>query len=284
MTTTTSHSPELRPTHTQIRYEELNDQENAGQGASGFVKKARWGELTVAIKYLYDSQEMHTELNNLKRVFGGKHIVKFYGFTTSEHGLMGIVMEYCDNGTLRDYLASNFQQFTWEDKYNIAQEIARGLRFIHQQGLLHRDLHDGNILIDSGGHALIADFGLARPIVRDNTTGIAKGRAAFIPPERLGDKCGPFTPQGDIYSLGSILWELTAGKPPFQEMTHFAAGIAVLNGKRETPIDGTPKWYRGIYAKCWAADPKGRPNIDFVVLSLTQRGWYCASFHLRWVR
>jgi serine/threonine protein kinase len=258
----------------QISYEHLSIQEDAGRGAFGLVKKACWEELTVAIKYLYDSRELHTELDNLKRILGGEHIVRVYGLTTSEHGQIGIVMEYCAKGTLRDYLTSNFQQFTWENKFEMAQEIAKGLRFIHRQGLLHRDLHDGNILIDSSGHALITDFGLARPIDRDKSTGEVKGQVVFIPPERLKDKDerGQFTEQGDVYSLGVILWELTAGKPPFQGMSFYEVPRAVLEGKREKPVDGTPKWYQGIYTKCWTADPEDRPNTDRVVLCLIQQG------------
>src|SRR5262249_55939064 len=138
----------------QIPYETLSEQKQIGHGASGTVVKAQWGKLTVAIKYMSDPEETRKELNNLAKVFGGENIIRIHGLT--EHApWLGIVMEYCTNGTLHDYLASNFQQFIWEDKLNMAQEIARGLRFIHEQGLLHRDLHDGNILIDDGGHALI---------------------------------------------------------------------------------------------------------------------------------
>jgi serine/threonine protein kinase len=264
----------------QISYEDISIQEVAGRGAFGIVMKACWGERPVAIKYLYDSREMHTELDNLKRIHGGKHIVQIYGLTTSERGETGIVMEYCANGTLRDYLTSNFQQFTWENKFDMAREIAKGLQFIHRQGLLHRDLHDGNILIDTGGHALITDFGLARPIVRDRTSGSRCGLKAFIPPERLREVQGQFTVQGDIYSLGGILWELTAGRPPFNGMTSIAVAMTVLKGKREKPVIGTPKWYLGIYTKCWAADPRDRLNADRVVLCLTQQGWCHISFYI----
>jgi serine/threonine protein kinase len=114
-------------------------------------------------------------------------------------------MEYCGRGTLHDYLASDFQRLSWDNKLNMAREIAKGLRYIHQQGLLHRNLHDRNILIDDGGHALITDFGFARPIDCDNTTDDTSGHAAFVPPERLREVPRPFTKQGDIYSLGSIL-------------------------------------------------------------------------------
>jgi serine/threonine protein kinase len=285
--TSTNGSPEvlsIATGHARVPYEDLRDEEDVGQGAFGLVVKARWGELTVAIKYLYNSREMRRELDNLKRVLGGEHIVRIYGLTTGVHGLSGIVMEYYPNGTLRNYLASNFQQFTWECKFNIAQEIAKGLLFVHQQGLLHRDLHDCNILIDGGGHALIADFGLARPIIRDKTSGNRCGLTAFIPPERLREEQGQFTERGDVYSLGGILWEITAGREPFHGMSYIAVGIKVLKGKREKPINGTPEWYREIYTKCWAAEPKDRPNVNLVVLCLTRRGRHPISFHIHLVQ
>jgi serine/threonine protein kinase len=258
--------------HTSFRYEDFTDQVDLGRGTFGFVEKGRWGNSTVAIKYLHDSSELHAELDNLKRVYGGEHIVGFYGLIANEHGQTGIVMEYCSRGTLQDYMASNFLQFGWDNKLNMAQEIANGLQFVHQQGLSHRNLHDRNILIDDGGHALITDFGFAGPIDRDDM----ERCVAFLPPERLGDERRWFTVQGDVYSLGSILWELTAGRQPFYGMTYLAVSKAVLNGERENPISGTPEWYRELYTNCWATDPMGRPNLDHISQHLTQRGWCCA--------
>jgi serine/threonine protein kinase len=235
ITMSTSYSSELLPVttgHAQILYGDIGTQTIVGQGYAGIVKKAQWGKLTVAIKYLHNTRELKREFNNLERVFGGEHIVALYGLTTNEHGQTGIVMEYCTNGTLCDYLKSNFQQFTWDNKLNMAQDIAKGLRFVHKQGLLHRDLHDCNILVNDSGHALIADFGLARPITRTETSGSRIGRIAFMPPERLMEETGPFTERGDIYSLGVILWELTAGRQPFYGKTNFAVGIAVSRKSR----------------------------------------------------
>jgi serine/threonine protein kinase len=233
----------------------------------------------MAIKYLYDSHEI-AELDKLKRVYGSEHIVTFYGLVVNEHNQTGIVMEYCARGTLCDYLASDFQQLGWDNKFSMAQEIAKGLRYIHQQGLLHRNLHDRNILIDDGGHALIADFGFARSIDRDYATDDTSGRAAFIPPERLRTKRGPFTAQGDVYSLGCIFWELTAGRPPFHGTTYLAVMRAVLNGEREEPTGCTPTWYEKLYTDCWVTDPMGRPNLDHVIQHLTLRGQYYTQLHL----
>jgi hypothetical protein len=71
------HSSESSSTvYTQIPYEDIKVQANTGQGASGFVKRALWGKLTVAVKYLYDSSGIDTEIDNLKRVFGGKNIIR----------------------------------------------------------------------------------------------------------------------------------------------------------------------------------------------------------------
>jgi serine/threonine protein kinase len=266
--------------YTPFRHGYITDEVHLGRGTLGFVKKARWGNSTVAIKYLLDSSEMHAELDNLKRVHGGEHTIGFYGLIMNEHGQTGMVMEYCVRGTLQDYLVSNFLQFSWDDKFNMAQEIAQGLRFVHQNGLLHRHLHDRNILIDDGRHALIADFGLARPIDRVELGGNKDGHLAFIPPERLGKVPGPFTKQGDIYSLGSILWELTSGRQPLHETPNIAASRAMFEGIQEEPVDGTPKWYQELYTRCWAMDPMERPNLDHVVQHLTWRGRYYTCFHV----
>jgi serine/threonine protein kinase len=250
--------------HTHFRHDNVKDEEVLRDGTFGVVEKAHWGNSTVAIKYLYDSSKMHTELSKLKRVYGAKHIVGYYGLIVNGRDQTGIVMEYCARGTLRNYLTSDFRKFRWHFKFIMAREIAKGLRFIHQQGLLHRNLHDDNILIDDRRRALIADFGLARSVER----------TAFIPPEELRDRRKDCTTRGDIYSLGGILWELSAGRQPFYERTKGAITEAVLEGQRETPVDNTPRWYQGLYTECWAAEPMERPTIDHIVQCLTTKGRY----------
>jgi serine/threonine protein kinase len=97
-------------------FHEINDDDISGRtfigkGLHGYVEKACWGYLPVAIKYLHnsrsnDSVKWRTKVNDIKNVFGGDHIIGVYGITTNRHGNTGIVMEYCAKGTLRNYLES----------------------------------------------------------------------------------------------------------------------------------------------------------------------------------
>ena len=126
-------------------------------------------------------------------------------------------MPYIDGETLRHRLLRE-RQLPVQEAVRIVQEIAEGLGHAHRQGLIHRDIKPENILL-SGGHAVIADFGIARAIAdspdgRLTDTGMAIGTPQYMSPEQAsGDR--DLDQRTDLYSLGCILFELLTGEPPF---------------------------------------------------------------------
>jgi eukaryotic-like serine/threonine-protein kinase len=109
--------------------------------------------------------------------------------------------------------------------------VARAIHFAHRQGLLHRDLKPSNILIDEDGQPHVTDFGLAKRIT-DNTglthTGAIIGTPSYMAPEQVGGNRGEIGPSSDVYSLGSILYQMLTGRPPFQAASPVDTLLMVL--------------------------------------------------------
>jgi eukaryotic-like serine/threonine-protein kinase len=131
-------------------------------------------------------------------------------------GLLYYVMPFVKGEALRDRLDRE-GQLPIEDAIQIALETADALGYAHAQGIIHRDIKPENILL-SGGHALVADFGIARAATEAGAskltqTGMAIGTPVYMAPEQsVGDAVGPTS---DLYSLGCVLYEMLAGEPPF---------------------------------------------------------------------
>jgi serine/threonine protein kinase len=283
----------------EIDSENIIFKKSLGNSSYGYVKKGRLGNLDVVVKYFRCIDLEMAELKKLGSLFRNEHTIKIYGFTTEPpcklNGIVikniygfttdspckvnGIVMKYYANGTLCDYLKSNFCQLTWNDKLKMAQDITDGLYFIHQQGYLHYHLHDGNIMIDDDGRALIMDFGINKHIKETHKQITHPERFVFTTLERHLNNTLPFTAQDDIYALGGILWELTSGRP--QIYSYDGILLELTTGKRPSyknykeckRINGTPEWYHEIYTKCLAVDPDERPSLDYIKTELSWGQW-----------
>nr|MBA3497080.1 protein kinase [Gemmatimonadales bacterium] len=132
-------------------------------------------------------------------------------------GLLYYVMPYVEGESLRDRLTRE-TQLPVEDALRIAREVADALAYAHGQGVIHRDIKPENILL-SGGHALVADFGIARALgqaddARLTETGMAVGTAAYMSPEQASG-ARHLDGRSDVYSLGCVLYEMLAGEPPY---------------------------------------------------------------------
>ena len=139
-------------------------------------------------------------------------------FTADEVGdLLYFTMPYIEGDSLRLRLARD-GSLPVEEALQIAQEVGDALHYAHGQGVVHRDIKPENILL-SHGHALVADFGIARALCvacGDNITiaGIPIGTPGYMSPEQT--KGLEVDPRTDVYSLGCVLYEMLTGKPPFR--------------------------------------------------------------------
>ncbi|RIB22469.1 kinase-like domain-containing protein [Gigaspora rosea] len=254
-----------------IDYNKFTEPIEIGIGGFGKVFKSEWrdSELTVALKCLkvYTSidekiiKDFINELKLLRSVSNHPNIISFYGVTKDSNGYYNMVLQYADNGTLREYLMANFTKLQWTDKLCIAKEVALGLLFLHDNNIIHRDLHSKNILIHLR-QPKITDFGLSKQSNEVTSNSNAHGMQAYIEPQCLIKRGYKRDKRSDIYSFGQILWEISSGRPPFSSFeSRDLIVIQVFQGNREDPIEGTPSSYIELYKKCWDNDPANRPEI-----------------------
>ncbi len=136
-------------------------------------------------------------------------------------GTLYYVMPYVEGESLRDRLDRE-PQLPVDDALQIAREVAEALSYAHEHDVVHRDIKPENIML-SGGHAIVADFGIARAVSaaggdKLTQTGLAIGTPAYMPPEQASGS-GQVDRRSDIYSLACVLYETLAGQPPFSGPT-----------------------------------------------------------------
>jgi hypothetical protein len=166
------------------------------------------------------------------------HILPLYDSGVAD-GLLYYVMPYVEGESLRDRLARE-KQLPLEDALRITREVADALSYAHSHDVIHRDIKPENILLESG-HAVVADFGIARAITlaggqRLTQTGIAVGTPVYMSPEQsVGEQA--IDGRSDLYSLGCVLYEMLAGEPPITG----PSAMAVLARKS---VDAPPELRR----------------------------------------
>jgi len=131
-------------------------------------------------------------------------------------GILYYVMPYVEGETLKERIAKE-GQLSVNDAMRLGREVAEALAYAHTRGIIHRDIKPGNILLQSG-HALVADFGIARALGEEGEaltkTGLAVGTPQYMAPEQAtGER--EVDGRADIYALGAVMYEMVAGEPPF---------------------------------------------------------------------
>ena len=196
--------------------------EKLGEGGMGVVYKAHDTKLDreVAIKFLpphlsSDPAAVKRFVHEAKTASALNHsaIGAIYEIDETEDGQTFIAMAYYEGGTLRERIDSG--SLTKDEAVAIASKIASGLARAHEKGIVHRDIKPQNILLTRDGEAKIIDFGLAKLAGRTRLTrdGRTLGTAAYMSPEQArGEEVDH---RSDIFSLGTILYEMLAGDTPF---------------------------------------------------------------------
>ncbi|MEY2430458.1 MAG: eukaryotic-like serine/threonine-protein kinase, partial [Acidimicrobiaceae bacterium] len=204
------------------RYE-LHRRIARGGMADVFLARDQLLDRPVAVKVLFP--EFATDPNFVERFrreaqsaanLNHPNIVSVYDWG-QEQGTYFIVMEYIDGRSLADILRSEGPLHP-QRAAEVASDIAAALGFAHRNGVVHRDVKPGNVLISPSGQVKVADFGIARALGADpdsNLTqaGSVMGTATYFAPEQAQGH--PLDPRSDLYSLGVVLYEMVTGRPPF---------------------------------------------------------------------
>jgi serine/threonine protein kinase/tetratricopeptide (TPR) repeat protein len=215
--------------------------EEIGRGGMGVIYRARQrhSRRIVAVKrvlsYHSDSRETLARFRREAQAAASldhPNILPIYEVSESEDGLPFFSMKFAPGGTLQQVapaLRSDLRQCV-----ALVAKIARAVQYAHSRGILHRDLKPGNILLDARGEPLVSDFGLAKWL--DTTSDLTRtltifGTPGYIAPEQASGAAAELKPTADIYSLGAILFDLLAGRPPFLG----AHALSVIRQAAESP-------------------------------------------------
>ncbi|XP_042011531.1 G-type lectin S-receptor-like serine/threonine-protein kinase LECRK3 [Salvia splendens] len=190
--------------------------EELGRGASGTVFKGvmQNGQKMVAVKRLekefaHGEIEFQTELKTIGKMYH-RNLVRLLGYCFDGDNKL-LVFEFMSNGSLADILFNQEKRLKWEERMEIAQDISRGILYLHQEcetQIIHCDIKPQNILMDDNRRAKISDFGLAKLLKQDQTntiTGI-RGTKGYVAPEWFQKQA--ITVKADVYSFGVVLLEI----------------------------------------------------------------------------
>src|SRR5213595_3800336 len=245
--------------------------EEIGRGGMGVIYRARQrhSRRIVALKrilsYHADSQDTLMRFRREAQAAANldhPNILPIYEVGESHEGLPFFSMKFAGGGSLLEAAAK--VRSKPRRAVALIAKVARAVQYAHEQGILHRDLKPGNILLDGRGEPLVSDFGLAKFLDanKDLTKSLTTfGTPGYTAPEQAEGAATALTPAADVYSLGAILFELLAGRAPFLGSN----AVAVMRQAAETPAPKLRSLAHShnrdletVCARCLERDPKAR--------------------------
>jgi len=174
-----------------------------------------------------------------------------------------IVMEYMELGTLHDLLLSS-TPLDFNILVKMAKDIADGMKFLHDNKILHRDFNSKNILLTNGYQAKVADFGLSRKKLDDTTTlSYIIGQIPWMAPEVLQISKN-YSQKADVYSFGILLWQMVSRQSPCPPgLSYITMAYKVVNDqwRPEIPPNILPDWVY-LIQRSWSQTAVSRPTFQ----------------------
>ncbi|RSL82399.1 hypothetical protein CEP52_016980 [Fusarium oligoseptatum] len=246
-----------------------------GKGAFGSVYKAfNWGNgEAVAVKQIKladlpksELRMIESEINLLKNLHHD-NIVKYIGYVKSVDAL-NIILEYCENGSLHS-ICKAYGKFPENLVGVYMTQVLQGLQYLHDQGVIHRDIKGANILTTKDGTVKLADFGVSTSTLAGGQDKEAQvvGTPYWMAPEII--QLSGASSASDIWSVGCTVIELLQGKPPYHNLAAMPALFAIVNDDHPPLPEGISAAARDFLMQCFQKDP----NLRVTARKLLRHPW-----------
>ncbi|KAF7129597.1 hypothetical protein RHSIM_Rhsim10G0204900 [Rhododendron simsii] len=263
-----------------------------GSGSFGDLYKGTYCSQEVAIKVLKAdllNKDMLTEFAQevfIMRKIRHKNVVQFIGACTRPPNLC-ILTEFMSRGSVYNFLHKQRGAFKFPALLKVALDVSKGMNYLHQNNIIHRDLKTANLLMDEHEVVKVADFGVARVQTQPGVMTAETGTYRWMAPEVIEHK--PYDHKADVFSFGVVLWELLTGEVPYLYLTPLQAAVGVvqqvfgfsfafflydntelpflagIRGLRPTiPKNTNPKLVE-LLERCWQQNPTLRPDFSEII-------------------
>ncbi|GAV72658.1 ACT domain-containing protein/Pkinase_Tyr domain-containing protein [Cephalotus follicularis] len=245
--------------------------ERIASGSCGDLYRGVYHGQDVAVKILR-SEHLNAALEDefaqevaILREVRHENVVRFIGACTKSPNLC-IVTEYMPGGSLYDYLHKNANVLKLSQLLKFAIDVSKGMEYLHQNNIIHRDLKTANLLMDTHNVVKVADFGVARFQNQKGVMTAETGTYRWMAPEVINHQ--PYDQKADVFSFAIVLWELMTAKVPYDYMTPLQAALGVRQGLRpDLPENSHPKLL-DLMQRCWEAVPDKRPAFSEIIVEL----------------
>ena len=259
-----------------------------GKGSYGIVykvQKKNTNEIYVikqiALRGLSQKEidEVRQEAKILSSI-NSDFVAKYYD-SFEENDNINIVMEYCDEGDLNDFIIKKKESQTLIEEdliWNLFIKITIGLAHIHQMKILHRDLKTMNIFLKNGFQVKIGDLGVAKILLKNSFAKTLIGTPYYLSPEICQEK--PYNDKSDVWALGCILYELCTFKHPFDAKSQGALILKIMNNTPENVNNTYSKDLCNLIHLLLEKESEKRPsckdilNLDFIVNKIKKLGLF----------
>ncbi|RVX15745.1 Serine/threonine-protein kinase STY46 [Vitis vinifera] len=279
----------------------LKFENKIASGSYGDLYKGTFCSQDVAIKVLktHLNEDMWREFSQevyIMRKVRHKNIVQFIGACTRPPSLC-IVTEFMFGGSVYDFLHKQKGSFKLPSLLKVAIDVSKGMNYLHQNDIIHRDLKAANILMDENKVVKVADFGVARVQAQSGVMTAETGTYRWMAPEVCVPQNHfrywmsyfvqlhfltffdalkviehkPYDHKADVFSFGIVLWELLTGKLPYEHLTPLQAAVGVVQkGLRPTIPSHTYPSLVKLIKRCWHQEPSLRPEFTEIMEILQQ--------------